>query len=99
MALYKVIGKKGIESQSVTALISLNSKIFSKWTISSPDEITESNRFGPKGIDLSPKDMSKQVLPFGPFFGPKWLLPIQGHYIKPSPTSYEAIFMKLVSRL
>ena len=77
----------------------LNSKIFSKWTISSPDEITESNRFGPKGIDLSPKDMSKQVLPFGPFFGPKWLLPIQGHYIKPGPTSCIAILMKLVSRL
>ena len=76
-----------------------NSKIFSKWTISSPDEIKESNRFGSEGIDLCPKDMSKHVLPFGPFFGTKWLLPIQGHYIKPGPTSCIAILMKLVSRL
>ena len=79
--------------------ISLNSQIFSKWTISHPDEITESNHFGSKGIDLCPKNMPKQVLPFVPFLGPKWLLSIQGHYIKLSQTSTIAILMKLVPRL
>ena len=39
--------------------VTLNSKIFSKWTIGSPDEITESNHFGPKGISLCQKDMPK----------------------------------------
>ena len=77
----------------------LNSQIFSKWTMSRTVEITESNHFGSKGIDLCPKDMPKQVLPFMPFLRPKWLLPIQGHYIKLSPTSHIAILIKLVSRL
>ena len=77
----------------------LNSKIFSKWTISSPDEIMESNHFGPKGIDFCPKDIPKQILPFVPFLRLKWLLPIQGYNIKPSPISRIAILMKLALKL